>query len=537
MTSAARPELNLVVLGTLAHYIEDHLGAGAAEDWANAAGLVRADIDGKNRWVTWEQFEALLAHARTLIADDAEFQRACAYRLQESGFGPMSLVLWAATPRTVLKTAMRTVSAVSAISHYEILHDSPTQLKLRYTSQRPESRLMCLSRQAQGRALPTLWGLPPAQFTEHACIARGDPACEYDVRLYAQRRWFPALIGGAAGVGLALLAEQLGIGSAPIWLLLGVVGLALGHVLELQRTNRLNLEVATSIHEGLRELALEDAQARREILELHERARAWEKAMQLETSERNAALQSVVEQLRRTDEKVVALHGYGHDLRSPLSVLSLVVGSLAANDLSEEERLDFLADARSALERLTNLVGELYSRTRPDEPLVRLQPRPIDVAALTEDVQRRLAALTRGSDVQCSTIRTREAPSTIDTDRMMLDRVIDNLLTNAVKYTPRGSVVVSVDGKPGHLVLKIHDTGVGMSEDRLHEVLAGRPRPDPRVAQSTGVGLSVVAQLLAQMGGTLEIISRLDMGTTVWIDLPERTPEATQPDVARVRSV
>jgi len=115
---------------------------------------------------------------------------------------------------------------------------------------------------------------------------------------------------------------------------------------------------------------------------------------------------------------------------------------------------------------------------------------------------------------------------------MMLERIVDNLLTNAVKYTERGSIVVEVGGTPGFLLLKVSDTGRGIGPERLEQVLrAGGPDPNPPVGGSHGAGLSIVARLLDQLGGRLEIMSEPGEGTTVWMYLPcETLPRVREDD-------
>jgi signal transduction histidine kinase len=109
----------------------------------------------------------------------------------------------------------------------------------------------------------------------------------------------------------------------------------------------------------------------------------------------------------------------------------------------------------------------------------------------------------------------------VKTVPIMLERIIDNLLTNAAKYTERGSIIVEVGGTPGFFLLKISDTGRGIGPERLEQVLrSGGPDPNPPVGGSRGAGLSIVARLLDQLGGRLEIMSEPGEGTTVWMYLP-----------------
>jgi signal transduction histidine kinase len=121
------------------------------------------------------------------------------------------------------------------------------------------------------------------------------------------------------------------------------------------------------------------------------------------------------------------------------------------------------------------------------------------------------------------------------TDPLLFDRVLDNLLTNAAKYTERGSIVVELDGTPDYLVIKVSDTGRGIDPDMLETTF--RPGGSDRLSRakdSYGIGLSVVVHLLAQVGGQLEVMSKPAHGTTFWVRFPLKM-RSTPPPTKRER--
>jgi signal transduction histidine kinase len=159
------------------------------------------------------------------------------------------------------------------------------------------------------------------------------------------------------------------------------------------------------------------------------------------------------------------------------------------------------------------------------------------VAELTERLRRRLRALVHGRDVRATVFGTREAPGSIDIDPLLLDRIADNLLTNAAKYTERGSIVVELDGIPGFLVIKVSDTGCGIDPDAMVRIFEpGGSSVDSRRGDSFGVGLSVVIQLLERIGGRLEVMSKPGDGTTFWVYLPLESLAEAQPSGTRARA-
>src|SRR5690606_479521 len=140
-------------------------------------------------------------------------------------------------------------------------------------------------------------------------------------------------------------------------------------------------------------------------------------------------------------------------------------------------------------------------------------------------------ALVHGKPIRSSVFRVREAPDEVVVDAMVLDRIIDNLLSNAAKYTQNGSIVVEVAGTPGFLTLKISDTGRGMEPDSLERAfVSGASEPAQRQSGSYGIGLSVVIDLLGRIGGRLEVMSKPNTGTTFWVHVPVRANERTEAD-------
>jgi signal transduction histidine kinase len=154
--------------------------------------------------------------------------------------------------------------------------------------------------------------------------------------------------------------------------------------------------------------------------------------------------------------------------------------------------------------------------------LIRVNPERMDVPPLVDVLRRRARAFAHDRDIRVSVLSTREAPPSIVTDRLVFDRVTDNLLTNATKYTERGSIVVELDGKPGFLTIKVSDTGRGIEPREIERIFTPEGSdPKHREVGSHGVGLSVVVQLLGQIGGKLEVKSMPGKGTTFWAHFPE----------------
>ena len=159
--SSQENDLSVKILVPAIAYVRDKYGQ---EELMRLAGLMGVDIEtlkDRNQWISIEQINTFLESVRALVGSDDEFRTANTYRLKES-YGPLRFLLCTMSPRLVYELAQKHFPAISRITTSEVVTLSWTHIVYRYWSTKKEGRLMCLSRQAQGAALPTLWGLPPA---------------------------------------------------------------------------------------------------------------------------------------------------------------------------------------------------------------------------------------------------------------------------------------------------------------------------------------------------------------------------------------
>jgi hypothetical protein len=342
----ASADLNLRLLRHLVRYLTDHYTAREVEAIAEAAGIPVADLVSGSAWVSLDQFETVLACARGLMANDATFTNACAYGLDRVS-SPIRLLLSAVSPVSAYLAAGRNMGLISQISVFEPEVMSRNRVRIGYRTTKHESRLMCLSRQAQIRGLPTLWALPPAHVVETACVARGDDCCAYDVRLYEGRCWTPLAIGTALALAFGAVLDF--VLSAPIqWWWVGLFGVVLGHFYELRRTSAANRRIQAEISSACLEIALAEANARRELFTVARRQRMWGDLVQEDVIGRKDAL------LRLTDE--LSELGRKRDPSQPTARIRSQVNKLRESGLAGQE------EGRSSLSVIDAGLDELDRR-------------------------------------------------------------------------------------------------------------------------------------------------------------------------------
>jgi len=514
-------DYNLRILWPLARYIEDKNGPAVLAELAVANGLEVEWLDGRTHWTSTANFEGFLGSARRHLGSEEKFKEACVHRIQEA-YGAMRFLLWAMSPSAVYDQAVKTIHMLSAVEELEAVSIGRTDFHLRVKTPKGMARETCLIRQAQCAALPTMWGLPAAHVHEEACLAFGDPTCELKLSWYANNRRLPIFVGGLIGLlvgyGFSRVAHSL-----LLVITCGIIGLLIAEMLESRTARRANEETRGRVMDALTQLAQQETEARREILALGQRQRDWTHLVEESYATRIDGLEGVMKKAEAMQhERESTLLGFSHDLRNPLMILAATVEFLRDNEeaLGEEGAL-VITDVEGAIEQMNRMLGDFVGAATSKKAMVRLAPQKLAVSALTSSLTRRLRALVQGRAIVPSVMQTREAPDTIYFDPLVFDRVIDNLLTNAAKYTERGSIVVEVGGTPGFIVIQVSDSGRGISDDELQRIFKpGGSDKDRRARDSFGVGLSVVLHLLEQVGGSLEVMSTPGRGTTFWANFP-----------------
>ncbi len=521
-------QLNARILACALLYVRDEFGDARVEQLIRDAGGTPSTFAPPFGWVSHSVFEAVLEGVRGRVETDQEFCRACAYKLKES-YGPLALLVRMSSIKQVYRLMASTSHVVSRVSRFDVTDLGRGHVQICYASDCPESRLMCLSRQSQNQAVPAMWwGVPPPTIVEHECIAWGDPVCRYDLSWKEPVRWTRPAAGALGGVALGGVATLAGMSGWGIPLF-GLLALALTWRHEQKRVVRENQKVAEDTSAAL--LAMTDAhhEATRELMALHRRQQVWNQELEHLVAARTSTLESVVQQLRGLKQQQTArVRSLSHDIRNPLTVVKSS-GDLLRLELGPipDEAKGLLEGLDEASRRIETLLEDLASVTTTESVAGPSRREDVDVSALADTVRRRLRALVFGRGIRPTVFQTREAPKQVRLDSVLLDRVLDNLLTNAAKYTDRGSILVELDGVPGQLCIRISDTGRGIPPERLHQVFEGTtPDSAPGVGTSLGLGLSVVVRTLAHLHGRLEVMSRAGHGTTFWLYLPVEPPNA-----------
>ncbi|MDB5471116.1 MAG: sensor histidine kinase [Caulobacter sp.] len=226
-----------------------------------------------------------------------------------------------------------------------------------------------------------------------------------------------------------------------------------------------------------------------------------------------------------------------HEIRTPLNGVLGMVQAMERDELTAVQR-DRLAVVSSSGETLLFLLNDLLDLSRIEAGRLDLEDGVVDIAVLAEAACRAFTPLASEKDIALRLVIDPEAQGFWAGDPTRIRQILVNLVANAVKFTDRGEVAVTVAVVPDGLVLTVSDTGPGIAPDRLLALFDRFVQADSTTSRQhggSGLGLAICRQLAELMGGSISAESRLGEGSSFIVRLPLGPAEAPPEVVAAPR--
>ena len=257
-------------------------------------------------------------------------------------------------------------------------------------------------------------------------------------------------------------------------------------------------------------LAKELRRSMRSEMRLRHESHALADALQKKTEEAQQA----------TLAKSKFLAAASHDLRQPLHALSLFVDALKDSE-SKAERANIFPRIELSLDALRKLFDALLDVSRLDANVVKPEISHFNLAEFLNEMAAEFRLKASEKNIK---LRVHARSVIVETDRLLLERVLRNLISNAIRYTDSGGVLLSDRLRGNKVLLQVWDTGIGIPEENKDDVFiefqqlhnSHRDR-----SQGLGLGLALVRRLCELLGHTLELSSQPGKGSVFSIMIPE----------------
>ena len=238
-----------------------------------------------------------------------------------------------------------------------------------------------------------------------------------------------------------------------------------------------------------------------------------------------AFIPDIIEHERLDNMRKEFVADVSHELKTPITSIMGYSDTLLEGDYDEKTQKEFLGVIASEARRMAKLVTDLLELSRIDSNKKKVKKESFDLGKMVKESQAKLAIEIKKKKHQVENFVTADVPP-VFADKDDIQRVVLNILTNSIKYTPEGGLIkIYVGFVYNDAYIKIIDNGIGISEEDLNRIFERFYRVDKarsREFGGSGLGLSIAKEILDKNGGSIDIKSKLGEGTEVVIKVPTK---------------
>ena len=238
-----------------------------------------------------------------------------------------------------------------------------------------------------------------------------------------------------------------------------------------------------------------------------------------------AVIQDITEHVKLDNMQKELVADVSHELKTPITSIMGYADTLLEGGYDEETQTKFLNVIASESRRMARLVTDLLTLSRYDSNKKKTRKETFELGDLVKRCQEKLAIEIKKKGHKVTSFVTADVPP-VYADKDDIERVVLNILTNSIKYTPdNGEIKIYVGFVYNDAYIKIFDNGIGIPEDDLSRIFERFYRVDKartREMGGTGLGLSIAKEILDKNGGSIDIKSKVGEGTEVVIRIPTK---------------
>lgn len=213
-----------------------------------------------------------------------------------------------------------------------------------------------------------------------------------------------------------------------------------------------------------------------------------------------------------------------HDLRTPISIIHGYIDTLQMKNetLSAEERKRYLEIISESTGNLQKLVSELFELSKLEANQVKPIKEPFFISELVNDISRKYQLIAKDKNISITTFLSTELPP-VYAEVSLIERVMQNLIDNAMKFTPEGGkIFIKTNKQQDEIEITVADNGIGIPENEREQIFGRYYRANnfTDLKNSTGLGLAIIKKILDLHHSSLELITEVNAGSSFIFRLP-----------------
>lgn len=272
---------------------------------------------------------------------------------------------------------------------------------------------------------------------------------------------------------------------------------------------------AQEIPDGGFVMSIDDITDHRNAMQQIRRAN---ETLEARVMERTLELEDALARAERANaSRVRFVAAVGHDLMQPLSAATLYIGSLI-EDVAEDRHRTKLEKTQRSLDSVSALLEALLDISRLEAGQAALTIEPVSLGPLFDQLREDFTPLAEQKGLH---LIFRPVQATVVSDRIYLRRILQNLISNAIRYTDSGRILVAARGRPGSQLIQVRDSGRGIAEADQQVIFNEFKRLDAKAsaAEGLGLGLAIVDRAASLLGHTLDLRSAPGRGSTFAVEV------------------
>ena len=294
---------------------------------------------------------------------------------------------------------------------------------------------------------------------------------------------------------------------------------------ELENVNAELEAQAEKLQASEEELRVQQEELQQANQELEERSRLLEEKNEL-ILERNLDIQRKAEELAlSTKYKSEFLANMSHELRTPLNsilLLSRLLSENHENNLSKDQ-VEYANVIQNSGKGLLTLIDEILDLSKIESGKMELELADVQLESFVDGLKSLFVPIAKDKGIAFEVERASDVPTTIETDKLRLEQILRNLISNALKFTRKGSVKLTIKKEKEQLLFGVKDTGIGIPKEKQQTIFEAFQQADGSTRRQyggTGLGLSISRELAKLLGGEIALQSEEGKGSEFTLIIP-----------------